>query len=90
MPSKLRIPTVTLPERMQIRKRTTNDSFPIAHPFNNISMFPICWRTEKMNMIGHNHITTNQPLISSSPCTNNGIMNALMCKHITVFVCANS
>gem|GEM_PF-3675172 len=68
MSAKLCIPTVTLPHRTQLRKTHTDQSFPISRPTRDTLRFMPCWRTKQMDMIRHDHISSDVPVIGGIPC----------------------
>jgi len=63
------IPKTLFPNRLFINPRplARNEALPVSHPLFQLHASRSGWRTEKMNMIGKNHITSHHPFIRLNP-----------------------
>jgi len=65
--AQLRVPTVTLPEELQVGQLSAGHSFPIRRPLRNVFRFAAHRRTKQMNMIGHDDVAPHLPLARQCP-----------------------
>ena len=62
---------------------------PESHPLFNRDFF-ISWRAEKVHVISHDQVRTDQPCISLNPRLHETIMVDLLCECCSSVQCANS
>ena len=48
-----------------------------------------CWGTKEVNMVGHNDIAADNPLLRSFPCVYEGFMDGLIRDNLPPLMCAH-